>query len=95
VIPTMLDTATQGEVHSYGNNYKALNLIITALGRNVYVVSCTRKLLKLFGLNCAIHMRALLRLSLLIMILIIDSTKHSLRNLVNLLMIAFLGLSPL
>jgi hypothetical protein len=95
VIPTMLDNATQGEVQSYGNNYKALNLIITALGRNVYVVSCTRKLLKLFGLNCAIPMRDLLRLSLLIMILIIDSTKLSLRNLVNLLMIAFLGLSPL
>jgi hypothetical protein len=36
VIPTMLDNATQGEVQRYENNYKALNLITTALGRNVY-----------------------------------------------------------
>jgi hypothetical protein len=36
VIPTMLENATQGELQRYGNNYKALNLITTALGRNVY-----------------------------------------------------------
>jgi hypothetical protein len=36
VIPTILDNATQGEVQSYENNYIALNLITTALGRNVY-----------------------------------------------------------
>jgi hypothetical protein len=36
VIPTTLENATQGEVQRYENNYKALNLIITALGRNVY-----------------------------------------------------------
>jgi hypothetical protein len=35
VIPTMLDNATQGELMRYENNYKALNLITTALGRNV------------------------------------------------------------
>jgi hypothetical protein len=32
----MLDNATQGEVQRYEKNYKALNLITTALGRNVY-----------------------------------------------------------
>jgi hypothetical protein len=36
VIPMMLDNATQGELMRYENNYKSLNLITTALGRNVY-----------------------------------------------------------
>jgi hypothetical protein len=36
VIPVMLDNATQGELQRYKNNYKTLNLITTALGRNVY-----------------------------------------------------------
>jgi hypothetical protein len=36
VILMMLDNATQGELQRYENNYKALNLITTALGRNVY-----------------------------------------------------------
>jgi hypothetical protein len=36
VIPMTLDNVTQGEVQRYENNYKALNLITTALGRNVY-----------------------------------------------------------
>jgi hypothetical protein len=36
VIPATLDNATQGEVQRYENNYKALNLITTTLGRNVY-----------------------------------------------------------
>jgi hypothetical protein len=49
----------------------------------------------MFSLNCVIPTRVLLRLSLLIMILIIGITKLSLRNLVNLLMIALLSLSPL
>jgi hypothetical protein len=31
-----LDNVTQGELHMYENNYKPLNLITTALGRNVY-----------------------------------------------------------
>jgi hypothetical protein len=35
-IPTMLENATQGGLQRYENNYKALNLITTALGRNVY-----------------------------------------------------------
>jgi hypothetical protein len=36
VIPTMLENATATELTKYENNYKALNLITTALGRNVY-----------------------------------------------------------
>jgi hypothetical protein len=36
VIPNTLDHVTQGELQSYENNYKALNLITTAPGRNVY-----------------------------------------------------------
>jgi hypothetical protein len=35
VIPAMLENATQG-LQWYENNYKALNLITTALGRNMY-----------------------------------------------------------
>jgi hypothetical protein len=36
VILTILNNATQGEVQRYENNYNVLNLITTALGRNVY-----------------------------------------------------------
>jgi hypothetical protein len=36
VIPDALDHMTQGELQRYENNYKAFNLITTALGRNVY-----------------------------------------------------------
>jgi hypothetical protein len=36
VIPSTLDNATQGELQRYKNNYKALNLITTTLGRKVY-----------------------------------------------------------
>jgi hypothetical protein len=36
VIPVTLDNATQGELQRYENNYKTLNLITTALCRNVY-----------------------------------------------------------
>jgi hypothetical protein len=36
VIPATLDNTTQGEVQGYENNYKALNLITIAIGRNVY-----------------------------------------------------------
>jgi hypothetical protein len=36
VIPDTLDHATQSELQRYKNNYKSLNLITTALGRNVY-----------------------------------------------------------
>jgi hypothetical protein len=36
VISAILDNVTQGELQRYENNYKALKLITTALGRNVY-----------------------------------------------------------
>jgi hypothetical protein len=36
VIPATVDNATQGEVQRYENNYKTLNLITTALVKNVY-----------------------------------------------------------
>jgi hypothetical protein len=36
VILDTLDHVTQDELQRYENNYKALNLITTALGRNVY-----------------------------------------------------------
>jgi hypothetical protein len=36
VIPVTLKNATQGELQRYENKYKSLNLITTALGRNVY-----------------------------------------------------------
>jgi hypothetical protein len=36
VIPDTLDHATQGELQMYENNYKVINLITNALGRNVY-----------------------------------------------------------
>jgi hypothetical protein len=36
VIPATLENVTQGELQRYENNYKALNLITTALSRNVY-----------------------------------------------------------
>jgi hypothetical protein len=36
VIPDTLNNVTRGELQRYENNYKALNLITTALGRNVY-----------------------------------------------------------
>jgi hypothetical protein len=36
VILVMLNNTTQGELMRYENNYKSLNLITTALGRNVY-----------------------------------------------------------
>jgi hypothetical protein len=36
VIPVTLDNVTQGKLTRYENNYETLNLITTALGRNVY-----------------------------------------------------------
>jgi hypothetical protein len=36
VIPDTLNHVTQGELQRYENNYKALNLITTALDKNVY-----------------------------------------------------------
>jgi hypothetical protein len=36
VIPAMLNNTTHGELQRYENKYMALNLITTALGRNIY-----------------------------------------------------------
>jgi hypothetical protein len=36
VIPATLDIATQDDLQRYKNNYKILNLITGALGRNMY-----------------------------------------------------------
>jgi hypothetical protein len=36
MIPATLDNSTQGELQRYENNYKALKLITTTLGRSVY-----------------------------------------------------------
>jgi hypothetical protein len=36
VIHATLDNATQCELQIYENNYKSLNVITTALGRNMY-----------------------------------------------------------
>jgi hypothetical protein len=81
VILVTLDNVTQGELISYENNYKALDLITAALGRNVYDHVFHLKRLTMCGLNCAILMRAHLKLNLLIKILTIGSIKPLLRNL--------------
>jgi hypothetical protein len=75
VIPDTLNHTTQGELQRYENNYKALNLITTAFGRNVYNRVAHLKRLIMYGLNCATHVRALLRLSLCVEIAITDSTR--------------------
>jgi hypothetical protein len=36
VIPDTLEHATQDELQRYENNYKTINLITTALARNMY-----------------------------------------------------------
>jgi hypothetical protein len=36
VIPVMLENETQCELQRYENNYKALNLITTVVGKNMY-----------------------------------------------------------
>jgi hypothetical protein len=64
VIPATLNNATQGELQRYENNYKTLNLITTALGRNVYDRVAHLELFMMFGSSCAILMRDLLRLGL-------------------------------
>jgi hypothetical protein len=95
VILTMLDNVNQGELQRYENNYKALNVITTAVDRNVYDRVSHLKLLTIFGLNCATLMRPLLRLSLLVKILTIGSTKPFLRNLGNSIVSNFRSCGPL
>jgi hypothetical protein len=84
VIVATLENAIQGELQRYENNYKALNLITTALGRNVYDRVLHFELLMMFGLSFIILMRALLKLSHLIRTLTIGNIKPLLRNLESL-----------
>jgi hypothetical protein len=79
----------------YENYYKVVNLITTALGRNVYDMVAHLETLMMYVLSCATLMRALLRLSLHAEIPITDSIRLSLRNLKSPLMIALLALSRL
>jgi hypothetical protein len=81
VISATLDNATQGELTRYENNYKAINLITTALGRNVYDRVAHLELLMMSDLNCATLMRAHLKLNLLVRIHTIGNIRHFLRNL--------------
>jgi hypothetical protein len=84
VIPNTLNHVTQGELQRYENNYKALNLITTARGRNVYYRVAHLETAHDVWLNCATHMRALLRLSLHVETPIIDNTRPFLKNLESL-----------
>jgi hypothetical protein len=93
VIPATLNNTTQGERQRYENNYKTLNLITTALSRNVYDRVAHLETAHDVWSSYAILMGALLRLSLHVHILITGSSKLFLRNLVNRLMIALLDLS--
>jgi hypothetical protein len=81
VIPDTLDHATQGELQRYESNYKALNLITTALGRNVYDRVPHLETAHDVWLKLCNIMRALLRLNLRVEILITDSTRLPLRSL--------------
>jgi hypothetical protein len=81
VVPDTLDHATQGELQRYENNYKALNLITTDLGRNVYDRVAHLETAHDVWLKLCNTMRALLRLSLRVEILITDSTRLFLRSL--------------
>jgi hypothetical protein len=81
VIPDTLDHATQGELQRYESNYKALNLITTALGRNVYDRVPHLETAHDVWLKLCNIMRALLRLNLHVEILITDSTRLPLRSL--------------
>jgi hypothetical protein len=65
----------------YENNYKALNLITTALGRNVYDRVSHLKTAYVISLSFAILMRALLKLGHLVRTLIIGNIKYFLKNL--------------
>jgi hypothetical protein len=84
VIPAMLENATQDELQRYENNYKALNLITTALGRNVYDRVLHLETTCDVCLSFAILMRALLKLSHLVRTLIIGNIKPFLKNPENL-----------
>jgi hypothetical protein len=85
VIPVTLDNVTQCELIRYENNYKTLNLITIALGRNVYDrVSHLETANDVWLKLCNTYEGFFEIKSSLIRTLIIGSIKHSIRNLVNL-----------
>jgi hypothetical protein len=95
VIPDTLDHATQDELQMYENNYNTLNLITTALGRNVYdrvahletAHDVWFKLCNTYDVSSEIKSSYRDTYN--------SSTGLSLRNLESLLMIALLALSLL
>jgi hypothetical protein len=93
IIPTMIENATIAELTKYENNYKPLNLITTALGRNVYDRISHLESVHAIWKNCVTPLRVHLRLSQPIRALTTGSTKLFLRNLVSRLMTALIGLS--
>jgi hypothetical protein len=84
VILEMLDNATQGELKRYKNNYKALSLITTALGRNVYDGVLHLETTHDVWLKLCNTYEGLVKLNLLIRTLTIGNIKHFLRNLESL-----------
>jgi hypothetical protein len=95
VIPDTLDNAIQGELQRYENNYKALNLITTALARNVYDRVAHLETGHDVWLKLCNTYEGSSEISLHVEILITGSTRLFLKNLVNRLMIVLLALSLL
>jgi hypothetical protein len=84
VIPATLDNATQGELMRYENNYRALNVITTALGRNVYDRVAHLETPHDVWLKLCNTYEAHLKLNLLVRIRTIDNIIHFLINLESL-----------
>jgi hypothetical protein len=95
VISATLENATQGELQRYETNYKALNLITTALVRNVYDCVSHHETAHDVWLKICNTYEGSSKISHLIRILIISNIKHFLRNLESISMIASLGLNLL
>jgi hypothetical protein len=93
LILTTLDNVIKGELQRYENKYKVLNLITTALDRNVYDRLAHLKTAHGVWLKLCNTYDGCLKLNLLIRTPIIDSIRPFLRNLVNLLIIDLLSLS--
>jgi hypothetical protein len=77
VILDTLDHMTQGELQRYENNYKALNLITTALGKNVYDRVAHLEMTHDVWLKLCNTYEGFLRLSLHLEIPITDITRLS------------------
>jgi hypothetical protein len=81
VILATLENATQGELQRCENNYKTLNLITTALGRNVYDRVSHREPTHDVWLKLCNTYEGSSKLSHLIRTLTIGNIKHFIRNL--------------